>query len=35
MLGDENRMDAAESEFAAAVDMDPANAPARRYWHRL
>ncbi len=31
MLGDENRMDAAELEFIAAGDLDPSNAPARRY----
>ncbi len=31
MLGDENRMDAAELEFATAVNVDPSNAPARRF----
>jgi tetratricopeptide (TPR) repeat protein len=31
MLADENRMDAAELEFAAAVNRDPSNAPAGRF----
>jgi tetratricopeptide (TPR) repeat protein len=31
MLADENRMAAAELEFADAVNRDPANAPARRF----
>jgi tetratricopeptide (TPR) repeat protein len=31
MLGDENRMNAAELEFIAAVNLDPSNAPARRF----
>ncbi len=31
MLADESRMEAAELEFAAAINRDPSNAPARRF----